>query len=196
MAESGANTARGPETPLRAAWLGRIGYDAGVDLQQPDPAVHPGRRLRRGGHVAPARAPADLHGGPQLRPGRRAGGAGVAGAARNRRRRVRPGRARHLPRSGPARGLPGHRPAARPPQRSRLRPRSAGGPGSHAGGVRRRGSGRRRAGAHRRLGRAAEDRLDRHPPPPLGDDPRIRSERHDRPSTTSPASSPAASTPA
>ena len=78
----------------------------------PGAAVHPGRRPRRRGHAAPARASADLHGGPELRPGRRPGGAGLARAARNCRRPVRPGRARHVPRSGSARGIPGARPEA------------------------------------------------------------------------------------
>ena len=166
--------------PIRSAYLGRVGYEAGVELQ------HRVRQSILDGASDAADTLLLLEHPPTYTVGRNCEADDVLAAPDwleqrgYRRRPLRPGRSGDVPRTGSARGLPCARPEAGSPQRARLRSRSAGGAGQNAGNVRRRCPGRRGTGADGRLGRSQEDRLDRHPPPPMGDDPRLRSECLDR----------------
>ena len=80
-------------------------------LQHRLAAARGGRRDPR--HAAPARAPAGPHQGPPRRSPRARDGRGLVPDAGDRDRRLRPRRARHLPRARPARCLSDRRPRRR-----------------------------------------------------------------------------------
>ena len=108
----------------------------------------------------------------------------VPSDADGRDRRDRPRRQVDVPRPGPARLLPDPRPEAAREGRAQVRPRPRGGAHPHARRIRPPGRpDRGLTGVWMpppRRGRPAEDRLDRRPRHPLGDDARLRAQRRPR----------------